>query len=117
MARSRVLSGLVAVVGLSLAIMIGAAPAALANSFTHSYDDVTFGYNDGEDSFCVAPENGNGAHVRLAPAQAGGGPAYDVSMPEGSAIRCFSLAQAYEDTLYNYAVWTDVQSYPGTFYS
>lgn len=60
-------------VGLSLAMLIGAVPAALANSFSHYYDDVAFGYGDGEDSFGVAPEDGNGAHVRLAPGQPGGG--------------------------------------------
>jgi hypothetical protein len=116
MARRRILSGSVVVVGLSIAIMVGAAPAAFANSFTHSYDDVTFGYNDGADSFCVEPKNGNDAHVRMAPQVAGGGPVYDVTVPDGS-WKCLSLARAYEDTPYSYAVWTDVHSYPGTFYS
>ncbi|WP_171134132.1 MULTISPECIES: hypothetical protein [Streptomyces] len=120
MARAQVLSKPavgIAAVGLSLAIIVGAAPAALANSFGKSYNDVSFGYDDGGDRFCVTPADGYGAHVMLAPNAADRGPAYNEELPKGSGGRCFSLATAYEDSGYNYAVGTGKNWYAGTFYS
>jgi hypothetical protein len=120
MARSRFLSKPAvgfAAVGFSLAIVVGTAPAALANSFGESYPEVAFGYADDQDSFCVTPKKRKDALLMLAPFEAGQGPSYDERIPAGGGERCFSLARAYEDSGYSYSVRAGGPYYDDTFYS
>jgi hypothetical protein len=103
--------------GLALVGTIGVASPAFANSFSGSDSSASWSYNDGADSFCVTGKNGNGVYVKLRPVTAGRGPSYDTTVRGGSGKRCFSLATAYEDTRYSYAVGTATAYHTGYFYS
>ena len=99
----------------SLAVALGTAAPALANSFSGSDAYASWSYSDSSDNFCVTSKDGS-VSVKLSPVTAGRGPSYNSTVSDGKK-KCFSLATAYEDSKYNWFVGTRGAPHSGTFYS